>query len=332
MRAIGLTYPLEIRDAELTGHILAALATDGQVKSDDLQVFTEAGVVTLLGTVDTPYESHRAQLLALAVHGVKRLVNRLTIINEPFRPDDKLLGQVEIALVANPRLEPYRLGSHIKRGVVTVLGRVDTLNQKQAAMDAARRVKGVRDVVSGLKVGQIDPTDEPVPIVDDAVLLGEVSAAISDAGVTIYQNQSYVRDGFVYLRGVVEDRRALCEALLAARRVPGLQGARSRLATQADPSSRDPNEALAGRVVEALHQDGRVSPSQVIPLAYGGVVVLAGQVDSIEDHDAALAVAAGVPGVQKVVDNIRILGREPLRATDRHGGQLRRIPYEHQGR
>ena len=215
---------------------------------------------------------------------------------------------------------------------MTLVGRVDTLAVKWAALEAAEKVKGVRDVISALKVGEIEPTDQPVPVVDDATMLSEVMAAISDAGVMIYENESYVRDGLAHLRGLVENRRALRHAVLTAWRVPGLQGMRSELALRANASSRNADEALVGRVVRALRRDGRVSPAQVVPVASYGIVVLSGQVDSIEDHDAAVTVAAGVPGVQRVLDNIIILGRFPHWATDREGVRLRGTKSRRGGR
>lgn len=323
-KAIGLRYPREIKDAELSGRILAALALDGQVQSDDLRVFVEDGVVTLLGTVDTPFERSEAKRVALWVPGVKRVDDRLTVSIDQYLADDELLEGVQAALAAEPLAARHSIDAHIRHGAVTLRGRVDTLAEERAALEAAEKVKGVREVVSRLKVGQIEPTDQPVPMVDDATMLGEVMAAIADAGITIYDNESDVRDGVAHLRGLVDDRRALRHAVLAAWRVPGVQSVRNELTVRADASSRNADEALVGRIVRALSQDGRVSPAQVVPVATNGTVVLSGQVDSIEDHDAALSVTAGVPGVQKVLDNIIILGRFPHWGTDREGVRLRR--------
>ena len=331
-KAIGLRYPQETKDAELSGRILAALAHDGQVRSDDLRVFVEDGVVTLLGTVDTPFERDEAERLVLWAHGVKRVDNRLTSSIDQYLSDDELLEGARAALAAEPRAARHSIGARIAHGVITLLGRVDTLAEERAALEAAEKVKGLREVVSALKVGQIEPTDEPVAIVDDATLLGEVMAAVADAGVTIYANESDVRDGIAHLRGLVEDHRAMRQSLLAAEGVPGLQGVRNELALRAAPSSRKEDEALVGRVVRALRRDGRVSPAQILPVAYDGTVVLSGQVDSIEDHDAAVSVAAGVPGVQRVLDNIIILGRFPHWATDREGVRQKRTTYRRGGR
>jgi hyperosmotically inducible periplasmic protein len=310
-------YALDIGDAEIAGSIRAALGGSGRIKTDDLWIFVEDGAVTLQGVVFTPYERHAAESLALQTYGVRRVYNRITVAINRKLTDEDLLERVQEALVAHPLFARHPITARIMRGVVSLYGRVDTLAEEQSAVEAAEKVRGVRQVVSAIKVGQIDPTKEPVGIVDDAALLSTTMAAIADAGVVMYHSHSYVRDGIAHLRGQVHDRRVARRAIRAALRVPGLQGVHNELVLHADPLSRDPNEALVGRVIEAMRRDGRVSPSQVMPSVADGVLVLSGQVDSIEDHDAALEVARSVAGVREVVDRIRIMGREPLWADDR---------------
>lgn len=325
MKAIGLTYPLEIEDAELCGRVIQAIVRSGQVRSDDLHVLVENGVVTILGTVATPYERHKAELLARWVPGVRQVDNRLAVVLSHYVSDAERRSLVERVLAQHPQLGPRAVGDHIKskagarmtHGVVTLVGQVDTLAEAYAAREAVEQVAGVREIVSALKIGPAGPPGAPEPLPDDLALLSAVNAAILDAGVTIYRNQTYVHNGVVHLRGLVKDRRAMRRALAAAQRVPGLQGIRNELSLQADPESRDADEALTGRVIQALAQDGRVSPSQVSPATAGGVVVLSGEVDSAEDDEAARAVVARVPGVRDVIDDIRILGRSPWHASDR---------------
>lgn len=59
--------------------------------------------------------------------------------------------------------------------MVTLFGRVDCLAEEPVAVDVAERAKGVRKVVSALKIGQIEPTTEPVPIVDASTVAVHVS-------------------------------------------------------------------------------------------------------------------------------------------------------------
>ncbi len=315
MRAIALTYPQDLPDGELAGRVLAALRRDGYVKSDDLHVFVEGGVVTLLGTVDTPFERHEATRIAAWTPGVRWVDSQLAVAIDQDLSDDELLARVERALDERGLLSPS-LSPRIRRGVVQLVGQVASLAEERAAVAAAEQVKGVREVVSALTIPRTLP-DGPGPMLDDSLLLSEANEAIAGAGARIYDNQSVVRHGVLRLRGLVPNARTVWQALDAVYQVPGLRGVRNELALQANPASKNRDEALTGQVIQALRDDGRVSPSQVMPTAASGEVILTGQVDSIEDHDAALQVAASLPEVTEVVDDIQILGRSPLRADDR---------------
>lgn len=318
MKAIGLVFPQEIRDGELAGQVLLALARDGDIQSDDIEVWVEGRSVTLLGTAGSPYERDRAGTLAAGIPGVEHVDNRIAIAEDHYLSDTERLERVRSALAADPVVGRYRLGAHVQRGVVTLLGQVGSLEDERIAIQVAERIPGVRQVVSALRVGPIAPAEEPLPITDDALLLSDLNDAIAAAGVTVYEDATYVRDGVAHVRGRVVNRAALERALEAARHVAGIRAIRNELVIMADPSSQDPNEALMGRVIQALREDPRINPSQITPLVADGVVILTGQVDSIEDYNAAMEVVAQVPGVTNVVNEIRLLGRHPLRADDRH--------------
>lgn len=318
MKAIGLVFPQEVRDGELAGQVLLALARDSEIQSDDIEVWVEGKSVTLLGTVGSPYERGRAGALTAELPGVEQVDNRIAIAEDHYLTDTERLERVRAALAADPTVGRYRLGAQVHRGVVTLLGQVGSLDDERIAIQVAERIPGVRQVVSALRVGPIAPAEEPLPITDDALLLSDLNDAIARAGVTVYEDATYVRDGVAHLRGRVANRVALERALDAARHVSGLRAIRNELVIMADPSSPDPNEALLGRVIQALREDPRINPSQITPLVADGVVVLTGQVDSVEDYNAAMEVVAHVPGVINVVNEIRLLGRHPLRADDRH--------------
>ncbi len=331
MKAIGLVFPGEIRDGELAGHVLLALARDGEIQSDDIEVWVEGRSVTLLGTVSSPYERDHASAITADLPGVESVDNRLAIAQDHYLSDEERLERVLAALAADPVAGRYRIGARIHAGVVTLLGQVRSLDEERIVINVAKRVPGIRHVVSALCIGPTAPAEEPLPITDDALLLSDLNAAIAEAGVTIYEDETFVRDGVAHLRGRVANRRELERACEAARRVTGLRAVRNELVTMADPASSNPNEALTGRVVEALHEDPRINPSQVTPLAADGVVILTGQVDSIEDYNAAMEVAAHVPGVTNVVNEVRLLGRQPLHADDRHDVEKKAVGSPHGG-
>jgi hypothetical protein len=66
-------------DGALTAKIKSKMALDDLVHARDVGVSTEAGVVTLKGTVRSPTEHQRAVQLAKETAGVKQVVDHLTV-------------------------------------------------------------------------------------------------------------------------------------------------------------------------------------------------------------------------------------------------------------
>ena len=67
-----------VSDAYITAKIKSKLATDGDVKSGDVKVDTDAGVVTLRGEVRTEHEAAKAIQDALDTGGVFAVNSELT--------------------------------------------------------------------------------------------------------------------------------------------------------------------------------------------------------------------------------------------------------------
>lgn len=67
-----------VDNAALTTKVKAALIADAMVKGTQINVDSNAGVVKLTGTVDTPAQVTRAIEVAKGVQGVSRVDNNLT--------------------------------------------------------------------------------------------------------------------------------------------------------------------------------------------------------------------------------------------------------------
>src|SRR4051812_637818 len=74
------------------------------------------------------------------------------------------------------------------------------------------------------------------------------------------------------------------------------------------------DDERTARVIEALRADGRttVFADDVVVESEGGTVVLAGNVEDLEDEEAAIAVAEDVDGVAEVVSQIAIRSLEQV--------------------
>lgn len=73
----GAKTGIAMGDTEITAKVKAAIFAEPGLKSLQISVDTEDGVVTLSGSVDSLPNSDRAQSLAGAVAGVRKVENRL---------------------------------------------------------------------------------------------------------------------------------------------------------------------------------------------------------------------------------------------------------------
>ena len=69
------------------------------------------------------------------------------------KDDPSISTHVKIALLNDSQVAPYRIDAKTSGGVVTLTGTVKTQAELDRALDVARKVKGVRDVRSELRVG-----------------------------------------------------------------------------------------------------------------------------------------------------------------------------------
>ena len=69
------------------------------------------------------------------------------------KDDPSISTHVKIALLNDPQIAPYRIDAKTSARIVTLSGAVKSQADVDRALAVARKVKGVRDVQSQLKVG-----------------------------------------------------------------------------------------------------------------------------------------------------------------------------------
>ena len=69
------------------------------------------------------------------------------------KDDPSISTHVKIALLNDPQVAPYRIDARTSARIVTLSGAVKSQADVDRALAVARKVKGVRDVQSQLKVG-----------------------------------------------------------------------------------------------------------------------------------------------------------------------------------
>ncbi len=154
----------KLGDAAIRTSVKTAFALHRALKPLDLQVETEALVVTLRGEAPTQEARATAERVARMVPEVKNVRNEIRVVAKPASRavdrrslgqtlgDEKLALQVRLALSLNRRLEGLELDVTVFRGEARLEGDVKTPEQKALAATVARDVPGVSGVTDSLRV------------------------------------------------------------------------------------------------------------------------------------------------------------------------------------
>ena len=147
----GKTATREVADAWLTFQTKLALFADERVRSGDVHVTTQRGVITLRGKVDSETEQQAAGEIAWTIEGARDVSNQLTVVPRAERKaverqDDQIVKDVKRGIKNDARLKQARIHVRADEGIVTLTGKVPSLETSVLASETARRVSGVRAV------------------------------------------------------------------------------------------------------------------------------------------------------------------------------------------
>lgn len=195
-----------------------------------------------------------------------------------------------------PEVDASMIGVSAQDGVVTLTGYVDTYPGKLAAVNAVRRVYGVKAVADELEVRlsveRIDPD-----IAKDAVHALQNRVDVPP-GLEVT-----VRNGHVTLTGSVPWMYQKVGAERAVKYLRGVRGVYNNITVRAAVSPKD----VQRRIIEALHRHADIDARRVHVEAEGPTVKLTGSVRSyIEKREAGRA-AWTVPGVTSVENQIDVV-------------------------
>jgi osmotically-inducible protein OsmY len=139
-------------DDEIESTIMNMLRWDAEINGSDVRAVSDAGWVTLKGTVPAYWQKLKAEDVALTVKGVRGVTNELAVVPSQKHEDKEIAEQIEAALERNVYVDPDRVDVKVNNGVVTLTGSVADRRAYRAARDAARFTPGVVDVINELTV------------------------------------------------------------------------------------------------------------------------------------------------------------------------------------
>lgn len=315
-------------DAWVTAKVKLALFTAEGVSSNDINVDTLDGRVSLHGTVSSEAEKARAEKAAREIDGVREVRNMLAVVpagkqEAVAAKDEDIETRAEDALEADRSLSDSDIDiASVNGGIVVLSGTAATLSDHVRAVEIVRGVKGVRQVKSQVKSPDALSDAEIWRDPGDAGTAAAVGGTASDMWVTtaskvrlIANNETPAmqinvdtRNGEVTLFGMVGSEAAKSAAEAEVRKVSGVKTVRNLLQVVPDAAQNAVarNDAEIRDQVEDKVDADQIADADLDVEVKDGVVRLKGTVDSQTDRLRALTLARSTDGVKSVVDEIRV--------------------------
>jgi osmotically-inducible protein OsmY len=203
-------------DLELKRDIEAELQWDPRVSATRIGVTVDAGVVSLLGEVDSYAEKWAAAEAAKRVSGVRALAQDITV----KLPDSAPRSDSDVAAAALHALRwdvwvPAEVSVQVQTGRVTLEGHVQWNFQRTAAESAVRNLAGVTSVNNAIRLRA--PAHGTPESASQEGVLDSVEAALKRQAATDAQSIHVEVEGRrVTLSGEAASFQAIADATHAA--------------------------------------------------------------------------------------------------------------------
>jgi osmotically-inducible protein OsmY len=219
----------------------------------------------------------------------------ITTVLRPASSDAQLQNDVLNELACDTTVDAPEVGVQVHKGVVTLIGSISSYPKKLAAVDAAHRVRGVRDVVNQLVV-KIPSAWERT---DERMAASVREALKADVLVPDERISSTVSDGVVTLEGRVEAWPQRVHAEQAIQRLIGVKGVVNLISVARNGARADEIKRL---IDGALRRQADREAERIEVAVADGVVTLTGTVRSWAERNAIERAAQFAPGVRRVDD------------------------------
>ncbi|HSO73886.1 MAG TPA: BON domain-containing protein [Blastocatellia bacterium] len=228
--------------------------------------------------------------------------------------DASTTKKVKTALGLSRRVGGFEIDATTNDGVVTLTGQAPSEDVKSFAAEIARDTPGVKEVRNEIAVNPTaQPSIEGSRVEDLEIKTSILEAFTRSAELGGQQIEVKVENRIVSLLGAVETPAQKSGAEQTARAVSGVAGVTNNLgvtnpqaaAEPAPPAQPETSGELAKRVEFELFRTEAFDTSGMSFKADGGTVTLSGNVRSRAEQLLAERIAQGVPGVKKVVNELR---------------------------
>ena len=215
-----------------------------------------------------------------------------------MKTDADLKRDVTAELAWDPAVKATAIGVAVKDGVVTLTGHLETFAEKHAAERALRRVAGVKAIALELDVKlsfDHKRSDTDIAVSAEQALKWSTLVPVEAIRLT-------VDHGSVTLQGEVEWDYQRRSAEKAIRPLMGVVGISNELTLRVRPRATD----LSLKIRDALTRQALREAKHIQVDVDGTTVKLSGTVHSWQEREAAQGVAWSAPGVQVIVNELRV--------------------------
>ncbi len=305
---IEVDPPAELSDEEVENKVRVTLLSDPATDLYEIGVGVEDNIVRLTGTVDSYQEKQLAGDVAKSVKGVAGLENLLSVDYQSSRPDYEIKDEIRAALKWNETIDDGLIRVEVDDGNVNLSGSAGSAVEKSDALYASY-VAGVRSVDnSDLKVEWWLKDDElrkfkNVQVTDAEIVQAIYDAAIYDPRVNLFDITAEVDNGWVTLRGNVDNLNAKNAAEMLAEHTYGVTGVNNRIKVKASEVN---DMVVEANVRESLRENAITEAWEISVFVNNGVATLTGLVDSYVEKEEAEWVASKIKGVNEVINSLEV--------------------------
>jgi osmotically-inducible protein OsmY len=307
--ALSLTaQTTKLSDANIRDKVDEEMLLQMEVPANAIDTETSEGMVTLTGTVNNLLARKRAEKVAMAVRGVRGVVNLIEVSPEP-RDDLALANDIKKALRDQSATESYEVSVAVNKGNVILSGTVESRAEKRLSEQVAAGVKGVKSIQNEITIEyELDRNDNEI--------VQKVRKAIQN-DLRLYPKLIMVKaeDGHVLLSGSVGslNEKRLAESYAWTTGVKSVQTDALHVQDWADNENlRDRQHAVRSdaKIREAVKlaflYDPRVYSFNPEVTVQDGIVTLRGIVSNLGAKRAAESDAQNVTGVKYVRNNLKV--------------------------
>jgi osmotically-inducible protein OsmY len=305
-------------DDDIKFWVKDAISEDPHIDTSGVKVAVLDGVVTLSGEVRNIASKKYADLEAKKVKGVLGVVNKLIVLPN-YMWDTDIVQIIRHRIINDVAIESENINVTCADGKVRLTGDVASWSEKEEAGLLASEVRGVKDVENKLIVNwKISRPDNAIEKDVRACLKRDVY--LIDLPIDVS-----VKNGVVTLSGTVGSEYQKNRAYDDARWVDNVTGVNNNLkaewwekeGTRTKALYPTDNELISA-VTDALLQDSRLAPLDLIATASYGHVTLKGSVANYYQKKIAEADVHDVIGVGWITNDliVRSVRREDFRIRD----------------